>query len=520
MLMNIPVFRYAAVLLLLLTFGCSLSRSSSLNTNTASPSKTNNYRYDTPSSDRATADEEIDGEAQNILDTALEYSETSQEFWAEGEIEKSIEALDQAYTLILQVNPGNSSKLIQQKDDLRFMISRRILEIYASRYTAVNGNHNAIPMTMNQHVLKEIKRFQTTERDFFIESYRRSGRYRSEMLTALRKAGLPRELSWLPLIESGFKVKAFSRARALGLWQFIPSTGYKFGLKRTTWIDERLDPTKSTDAAIAYLKELHHIFGDWATVLAAYNCGEGKVLRVIRSQKINYLDNFWDLYERLPRETARYYPRFLATLFILKDPVAYGFHLEELDGPLHYEVVTIEKPVHLKTVAEQLDVTYELLTAQNPELRRRATPPTPYALKVPPGARELLLANLDSIPKWTPPKRKYVYHRVRRGESLSLIAMKYRTSVGRIARANNIRRRHFIRAGQRLKIPLRSRGVRRTAAARGSYTLLPGGKYKVQRGDSLWVIAKKFHTDADTIRQINKLKTSQLEVGQVLQVKR
>ena len=168
---------------------------------------------------------------------------------------------------------------------------------------------------------------------------------------ALKEAGLPEELAWLPLIESGFKTRAFSSARALGLWQFIPSTGYKFGLKRDTWIDERLNQEKATKAAIAYLKELHQIFGDWTTVLAGYNCGEGRVLKRIRNQKINYLDNFWDLYTQLPRETARYVPRFLATLHILKDPAGYGFILGEPDAPVSYETVNIQKSVQLKEVA-------------------------------------------------------------------------------------------------------------------------------------------------------------------------
>ncbi len=196
---------------------------------------------------------------------------------------------------------------------------------------------------------REIQSFQTQERDFFLESYKRSGRYRGEMVKALKEAGLPEELSWLPLIESGFKVRALSRSRAFGLWQFIPSTGYKFGLKRNDWIDERLDPEKSTAAAIAYFKELHQMFGDWATVLAAYNCGEGAVARVIREQKADYLDNFWDFYERLPRETARYFPRFLAVLAIINDPAKYGFTLDELDKPLSCETVTIERPVQLRT---------------------------------------------------------------------------------------------------------------------------------------------------------------------------
>jgi membrane-bound lytic murein transglycosylase D len=292
------------------------------------------------------------------------------------------------------------------------------------------------------------------ERDFFLESYRRSGRYRDSIVKSFREAGLPEDLSWLPLIESGFKVRALSRARALGLWQFIPSTGYKYGLKRTEWIDERLDPEKSTAAAIAYLKELHSLFGDWATVLAAYNCGEGSVLRAIRGQKIDYLDNFWDLYGRLPRETARYYPRFLATLAIIKDPAKYGFELGETDRQMPFEVVQLERPVQLVKLAEKIDVDSDDLTSLNPELRHLATPPGAYALRVPPGKSETTVALIESLPKYAPPKPSYVVHRVRRGETLSSIATQYRTSVGRIMEANNLRSGRMIRAGQRLRIPL------------------------------------------------------------------
>jgi peptidoglycan lytic transglycosylase D len=171
---------------------------------------------------------------QPVLDEALEYCQTSQDFWQKGELENALEALDQAYALILQVDTNNIPKLIQQKEDLRFTISKRILEIYASRNIVVNGNHHAIPMVMNEHIEKELKLFQGREKAFFINSYKRSGIYRPHIVAELKKNGLPVELSWLPLIESGFKVRALSKARALGLWQFIPSTGYKFGLKRNT----------------------------------------------------------------------------------------------------------------------------------------------------------------------------------------------------------------------------------------------------------------------------------------------
>jgi membrane-bound lytic murein transglycosylase D len=454
---------------------------------------------------------------QNLLDNALEFCNTSQEFWSEGNLEKAIETLDQAYLLVMEVDTERNPELIQQKEDIRFMISKRILEIYASRYTAVNGNHNEIPLTMNKHVEKEIKRFQGPERSFFIESYQRSGKYLDMIQSELSDAGLPQDLAWLPLIESGFKVRAMSRARALGLWQFIPSTGYKFGLKRDTWIDERMDPEKSTAAAIAYLKELHQIFGDWTTVLAGYNCGEGTVLRKIRNQKINYLDNFWDLYQQLPSETARYVPRFLATLHILKDPAKYGFELNGTDSPVYYDTATIERPVQLKKVAKKLGIEFKELAAINSELRHRVTPPTPYTLRVPDGKRNLLLTHINDIPKWSPPTSSYVYHRVRKGETLSLIATRYRTSVTKIVWANNIRKKHFIRVGQKLKIPLR--GNRISGRTYASAKLLPGGKYKIQKGDSLWLIARKFNTNTKKLQRLNNLSTTRLNVGQVLKIK-
>jgi membrane-bound lytic murein transglycosylase D len=392
---------------------------------------------------------------ESSLDTALELTETSHELWAAGEAEKAVEALDHAYALILKTPADADGKSSQQKDDLRFVISKRLMEIYTSRLTAVNGLHKEIPLVMNEHVEREIKSFQTIERDFFLESYKRSGKYRDEMVKSFHEAGIPEEITWLPLIESGFKVRALSKARALGLWQFIPSTGYKFGLKRTAWIDERLDPDKSTAAAIAYLKELHQVFGDWATVLAAYNCGEGNVFRVIRQQKIDYLDNFWDLYGRLPRETARYYPRFIAVLTILKDPVKYGFKLEELDKRIPYEVVAIDKPLQLSKISEHISCSYDDLVNLNAELRYAATPNTVYDLKVPFGMKDALLAKIDTMPKWSPPQVKYVVHRVRRGETLSTIAMRYRTSIQRIVETNNLKRGKLLHVGQKLKIPTR-----------------------------------------------------------------
>ena len=459
-----------------------------------------------------------DQKVQSDLDEALELCQFSQEYWQQGELEKALDALDRAYALILKADTSDQPKLIQQKEDLRFMISKRILEIYASRNIVINGNYNAIPISINPHVQAEIDLFtKGRERRFFVGAYKRSGRYRDKIVNALREAGLPEELSWLPLIESGFKVNALSRSRALGMWQFIPSTGYKFGLSRDKFIDERMDPEKSTRAAIEYLKELHQIFGDWSTVLAAYNCGEGRVLRLIRGQNINYLDNFWDLYQRLPRETARYVPRFLATLHILNNPVTYGLDKVTVDPPLEYETVVINKQVHLKNVAKSIGVDHKSLEELNPELRYRISPGDNYHLNIPPGSIDTLLARIDDIPVSHPPQRAYVYHRVRNGESLSVIARKYRTSVQKIMRANNMTRSNYIVAGKRLKIP--QRGY--MASPPKTVSKPQNGQavtHLVQKGDSLYIIAKKYGTTTKKLQDLNQLASTTLYRGQVLTI--
>lgn len=455
---------------------------------------------------------------QSILDEALDFCQAAQDFWQKGELENALEALDQAYSLILKIDNQNiTPELLQQKEDLRLIISKRILEIYASRNIVVNGKHNAIPVVINRHVQAEIDLFTTgREKTFFVESYKRSGQYHTYIVSELRKAGLPTELSWLPLIESGFKVNALSRARALGLWQFIPSTGFKFGLKRDVFIDERLDPEKSTQAAIAYLKELHQIFGDWTTVLAAYNCGEGRVLNVIRNQNINYLDDFWDLYERLPLETARYVPRFLATLHILKNRQQYGLDSVTVDLPPEFEISTIDKQVHLGDIARKIDVSEKVLRDLNPELRYKILPRERYPLRVPPGKSDMLLARIDEIPVSSRPMPAYINHRVRSGETLSTIAHRYRTSVSSIARANNIHRRNFIVAGKVIKIP--QRGATYIAPSRTPPPQQTPSTHIVKSGDSLWIIARRYGTTTKDIQELNRLSGTMLHIGQVLKI--
>jgi membrane-bound lytic murein transglycosylase D len=452
-----------------------------------------------------------------ILEEALDAYGDAQAAWDKADIDTALAALDEAYGLIIKLDLGPDSPLLQEKNDLRLLIAQRIQEIYASHLIAVGENHRAIPLTENEYVNAEIKRFQTVERQYFLDAYQRSGLYRQMILEKLQKAGLPEELCWIPVIESGFKVKAYSRARALGLWQFISSTAYRFGLKRDRWIDERMDPEKSTKAAVQYLNELHAMFGDWTTALAAYNCGEFGVQRVIQAQRINYLDNFWDLFVMLPRETARFVPRFIATLLIIKNPETYGFTLPEPEVPVQIETVAVRKPIKLSSLSRFLKLEENSLEFLNPELRHQSTPDSEYPLKIPAGYRDRVQTAIDSLSRWIPPEATTSIHYVRRGETVSGIARRYRTSVSAIARLNHLRRNFLIRPGQKLRVPSRYSPARETGS-RNLKLIRDKEKqvYVVEQGDSLYQIAHSFNTSVDRIKKLNQLENNVLSVGQKL----
>jgi membrane-bound lytic murein transglycosylase D len=276
-----------------------------------------------------------------------------------------------------------------------------------------------------------------------------------------------------------------------------------------------MDPERATEAAILYLTDLHGMFGDWLTVLAGYNCGENRVMREIRRQENGYLDQFWDLFGVLPRETARYVPRFVATLLIVGDPEKYGFDLPELPPPAAYAEVPVDRHVRLADLNLALGLEEQTLARLNPELRRGITPAEAYPLKVPKAvapAFEVKLAGL--APYVPPPDQSYAIHRVRRGETLSLIAQRRRSSVNAIVRANHLGSRHRIRIGQRLKIP--QRGGSAVAAAGSQATSL---RYKVRRGDSLWKLASRYGTTVERIKSDNGLRGDRLAVGQRLTIR-
>ena len=470
-------------------------------------------------------------EEQNIMEEALALLEESEMHWKKGDLESALELLDDAYALIIETDEDPA--IARQKDDLRLLISKRILALYSSKQTTTVGIRSEIPMTMNADVEKEIRSFQSFERDFFIAAYQRSGLYRPMIVKELKKAGLPEELSWLPLVESGFKIAALSRARALGLWQFIPSTGFKYGLNRTEWIDERMDAQKSTLAAIGYLKDLHAMFGDWMTVLSAYNCGEYRVLRVISGQHLNYLDRFWDLYQQLPYETARYVPRFLATLHIIRDPAKYGMDLgQPRERELPFETVKARKNMKLQDIAKALDIPEDTLVSLNTELRHKMTPDREYDLKVPLEVAEKFIAVVDSIPEGEKPKlvrtasvkSGFKRHKVKRGESRTSIARRYGVSVGALMACNNLPAKRALRVGQSLKVPPARTVVKTSGGKTPERDKAAAGdngqvvRYKVKKGDSLSSLAQRFKTTPSEIRKQNRIRGNKIQTGQILRI--
>ncbi|MGH7753833.1 MAG: lytic transglycosylase domain-containing protein, partial [Gemmatimonadales bacterium] len=247
----------------------------------------------------------------------------------------------------------------------------------------------------NYHVQRFLEQFQTGYRRAVVERWlTRSGRYLPMILEVFKQKGLPEELVFISMIESGFNPVAVSRAGAKGLWQFMAPTARRYGLRVDRWLDERLDPEKSTVAAANYLKDLYTIFGSWELSQAAYNAGEMKVLRAIKGTGTR---DFWSLTQsRLLRdETKNFVPAIHAVTIIGQEPEQYGFAVTP-EEPLSYEQITVPKATSLKHVAALSSIPFEELVRLNSELRLKQTPPdSPYHLKVPLGTGAALQAGLD-----------------------------------------------------------------------------------------------------------------------------
>jgi hypothetical protein len=245
-----------------------------------------------------------------------------------------------------------------------------------------------------------VAQFQTNLRGFFSGALSRSGRFVPRMTSILEKEGLPPQLAYLPLIESGFRTHAVSRAGAVGPWQLIPGTGRRYGLRIDRYVDERRDPVKSTQAAARYLKDLHEMFGDWHLSLAAYNTGEGNISRILEQGRAG---DFWEMCDQgcLYRETEDFVPEFLAAVHIAETPEAYGFEVPEPES-VRYDLVTVKRPLPLSTVAKLSGTSPNEITELNPALHRGVIPPQGYAVRLPKGTKEtfqIALANLDRMPQ-------------------------------------------------------------------------------------------------------------------------
>lgn|GEM_PF-321770 len=319
-----------------------------------------------------------------------------------------------------------------------------------------------VPIDINGYVKDYIVLFQTRLHEKFELWLSRSGRYLSLMKEIFRKNDLPEDLVFLALVESGFNPYAYSRSKAVGPWQFMKGTAQKYGLKVDRWLDERRDPIKSTEAAAHYLKDLFGMFNSWPLSLASYNAGEGRVMRALNRSKVK-VETFWDLSASryLRNETKHYVPKFMAATIIAKNPNKFGFQTD-YKSPLAYDEVNISRQISLETAAKAAEISYEEIKELNPELRRGITPPnlTSYPLRLPLGKKELFLQNLSKIPTKqiagelkSIPEITVQKHRVRRGENLSRLARRYRTSVAKLQEVNNLTEKNSLRAGSVLYIP-------------------------------------------------------------------
>ncbi|UCH90421.1 MAG: LysM peptidoglycan-binding domain-containing protein [Nitrospirota bacterium] len=370
--------------------------------------------------------------------------------------------------------------------------------------------YGPVSLIINDAVAKNLQYFQEGIPDRFQSYLDRFHHYKEVVEPIFREFGLPTELMYLSLVESGFNPRAFSRARASGPWQFMKATGRMYKLNVNWYVDERRDPIKSTVAAAHHLRDLYDRFGSWPLALAAYNAGSGKVSRAIRKTGTR---DFWKIRRTwyIRRETKDYVPRFIAATLIAQNPTTYGFLPPQ--GDRHdFEETLIGKPVQLSAISKQTGISLEELKRLNPELRRNIVPKAKgpgYHLKVPVGMASLVAANHATLPAWTkPPPPPTQWYRVRRGDSLSVVARRFRMKVRQLKDMNNLSS-NLIRVGARLRV-------------RGDDEDYADGQtisYRVRYGDSLGKIANRFRTSVRALKRLNNLSTHLIYPGDRLRVK-
>jgi membrane-bound lytic murein transglycosylase D len=286
----------------------------------------------------------------------------------------------------------------------------------------------------------------------------RSARYMPLMKATFRERGMPDDLAYVAMIESGFSPTAFSNASAVGYWQFIRETGKRYNLRIDPYVDERRDPILSTQAAATYLDSLFSIFGDWHLALAAYNAGEQRILNAVMKKRTR---NFWELANMrraLPKETVNYIPKFIAAVRIAQNPEKYGFTDIDFQPAFTFDSVVIEKPISLETLASELKVDYDDMKLMNPRYKSDFVPvytDRVNAVRVPVGMKDQTVAAIVRSASEGP--KHYVssfeYYKIRRGETLSHIAKRFHTSVAKLRDLNDFSRKTHLRAGRKIKVP-------------------------------------------------------------------
>ncbi len=366
-----------------------------------------------------------------------------------------------------------------------------------------------LPHELHQRRVAQELRWLREHPNYLMRLQPRLQRYLGYIHTRVRARGLPGELALLPIVESALDPYAFSPEGAAGLWQFMPATGRRFGLRRDWWYDGRRDPVAATEAALDYLQLLHRRFGDWSLALAAYNAGEGTVQRAQRRGPAGA--SYWDL--PLPRETRAYVPRLLALSALVTDPAAYGITLPVVVPEIPFSIVSTDTQIDIAVAAEHLEVELDTLYGWNPALNQWATPPSgPHRLMVPGGQLNDFEQKLASIPMEQ--RVHWTRIQVSSGDTLSELARRHRTDVSSLKKANNLRG-NTIRIGQALYIPSSTRGLDNYPPARRA----AGAIYVVRQGDSLWSISRAHGVSTLGLMKANQVGPKELlKVGQRLRI--
>lgn len=309
------------------------------------------------------------------------------------------------------------------------------------------ANYN-VPIVMDASVQTHLRYFNTAIHDRFGQWLFRFSRYRPQVETIFTEFHLPSDLVYLSLVESGFNPYAYSRAKATGPWQFMKGTAKVYGLRVDNYVDERRDPIKSTTAAARYLRDLYDLFGTWPLAMAAYNAGEGKVMRALHKA---HAESFSEISKTrlIRRETKEYVPRFMAATIIARNPDRYGFTQESAE-PHEFDEAVIARTVHFRAIANATGIPYEELRLLNPELRRDATPPGDevYHLKVPVGMKAKVEQSIDRIPVYkfprNPAKAQFAstgpsrWYKVRGGDTLAKLSKRFSVPLKTLTAKNNL----------------------------------------------------------------------------------